>query len=82
MGEIWDLIESVSEGFPTYFLITAGHMVQCNRAKAYVSHFSFHKRITIALAPSFIDQIRPECHATDCMLSAKMSHSWQFLHTL
>ena len=32
LDEIWDLIESVSEGFPTYFCVTHTHSVIKNEA--------------------------------------------------
>ena len=45
LGEIWDLIELVSEGFLTY-----------SRAKVKVTVAIFRTNLVIALAPSFMDR--------------------------
>ena len=46
LDEIWDKIESVSEGFPTYSYIS--YLIRFARVSSHVTHFNARNKILTA----------------------------------
>ena len=59
LDEIWDLIESVSEGFPTYLLLDFNPLGSYSRQSFVYTNFDGHHFRSYAIN---------KCYATDGML--------------